>query len=1111
MSLFRVSLRSAFPGVAGLAVLLAAGRADAQNDLIAFNDLGLRVARGFRVTLYADSSLANDIYAMTLDSRGRVVVTSRGYIRTLVDTDGDGVADSATDFATTATGGMGLCFDGNDLYFTGDGFFSRYQDSNDDGVADGPAQPILPVSAGEHGGHAPRKGPDGWWYLIGGNDAGFDQRHVTIPASPIRRSQAGALLRVWPGPVQSEVITHGFRNPYDFDFNWMGDIFTYDSDVERDYFLPWYTPTRIYHAAHGGHHGWQLSGYLRSWNRPDYYVDTAAMLAPVGRGSPTGVTVYRHYQFPARYRGGLFALDWTFGKVYFVPLEGDGATYGGAPEIFLEAMGNHGFAPTDVAVSRDGSLFVSIGGRRTRGGVYRIEYTAAGNRAFYSSNWMFAARSVPEAVLAAPQPLDAWSRAWWIPRAQRAGAAPFVEAVLSGGLPPALRVRAIEILTELFGGLPAEVARSAASADSAFVRARTAWSLGRLSNPQFSTLIAPLATDADPLVRRCALEALLDRADEVPAQQVREAAMANIGHPDKRIRQLAAKLASGLPDEAWEGFGREASKGGPQDRLTATLARAWRGPLPQPHIAEEAAAVLRQSRVPDHQLQALRLIVLGLGDWKLTNSSAEVYTAYETPLDPADANGLGERIVSSIVPIVPSGDATVDIEAARVLAIARARNPDLKSKLAARLTEQSSPTADFHYLTVLSHLGGPNPTNVVVKVAHAIVSLDRKLAGRQQRTKQSWSLRLTEMVERLVREDPRIGEAILREPQFARAAHVPLARTLGPERYLPSARLFAQAAQRQPSFEWSGPLIELLSALPIEEVRVLFNKQWSNLALRDDLLLKLAEKPEASDRDKFLVGLSSPQPSVVQACVRVLTQMPKEPTGRALLPAMRLLRRLLNEPDQAAVRMDVLALINRETGQAFAISEPGTDADSLRRAYQPVFDWFRQKHARLVPYLTETEEDAAQWNLTLRAVNWNTGDARRGEQLFAQRGCQTCHASSTPLGPDLAGVADRLAPMDLFHAIVFPNRDVAPAYRSTVFQTRNGQTHTGLVAFESADGVILQTGATTTVRLSAEEIASRRPSTLSLMPAGLLAGLAPSQLADLYQYLKSMQPAAASQ
>ena len=42
-------------------------------DLVPVEQLGLRVARGFRVTLYADSDLANDIYAMTLDSRGNAV------------------------------------------------------------------------------------------------------------------------------------------------------------------------------------------------------------------------------------------------------------------------------------------------------------------------------------------------------------------------------------------------------------------------------------------------------------------------------------------------------------------------------------------------------------------------------------------------------------------------------------------------------------------------------------------------------------------------------------------------------------------------------------------------------------------------------------------------------------------------------------------------------------------------------------------------------------------------------------------------------------------------------------------------------------------------------
>src|SRR5947199_9134344 len=296
-------------------------------------------------------------------------------MKILHDTNNDGVADKATLFTRTKTGGMGLCFDGNNLLFAGDGALSLYQDRNGDGQADGPPEILLQLGFAEHDVHAMRKGPDGAWYLIGGNDTGFSRKHAMQPNSPIREVEAGALLRITPDLRNSEVIAHGLRNPYDFDFNWLGDLFTYDSDVESDYFLPWYTPTRIYHIAYGGHHGWRLNGWMRSWNRPAYYADTTDILFAIGRGSPTGVACYRHTQFPDHYRNGLFALDWTFGKIYFVPLRPHGSSYVTQPEVFLEPIGTHGFAPTDIVVAPDGSMFVSIGGRKTRGAVYHYELT----------------------------------------------------------------------------------------------------------------------------------------------------------------------------------------------------------------------------------------------------------------------------------------------------------------------------------------------------------------------------------------------------------------------------------------------------------------------------------------------------------------------------------------------------------------------------------------------------------------------------------------------------------------------------------------------------------------------------------------------------------------
>lgn len=99
-------------------------------------------------------------------------------------------------------------------------------------------------------------------------------------------------------------------------------------------------------------------------------------------------------------------------------------------------------------------------------------------------------------------------------------------------------------------------------------------------------------------------------------------------------------------------------------------------------------------------------------------------------------------------------------------------------------------------------------------------------------------------------------------------------------------------------------------------------------------------------------------------------------------------------------------------------------------------------------------------------------------------------------------MTSRFSVEDLFNAIIYPNRDVAPLYRNVKFRMRDGQTHTGLVAFESADGVMVLTGPTTTVRLPDSEIVSRESTTLSLMPTGLLTGLKSEDLADLYKLLE---------
>jgi putative membrane-bound dehydrogenase-like protein len=1086
----RIQPQAAIPWILSLA-LLPRARAE---------DLGLTVPPEFRISVYADETIANDTYAMTLDAKGRVAITTQGAIKILHDDNSDGRADRATLFAETRTGGMGLCFDGSDLMFCGDGWLSRYRDADGDGRADGPPEKIMPMRFAEHGGHAMRLGPDGWWYVIGGNDTGYNRSHITGPRSPIRDPEGGAVVRLSPDFQTREMIAHGFRNPYDFDFNSAGQIFTYDSDVERDYFLPWYTPTRIYHAAFGGHHGWRLTGFMRSWCRRDYFVDTVDILASIGRGSPTGVTCYRHDRFPARYQDGVFALDWTFGKVYFLRLDPAGASYETKPEVFLEPTGSHGFDPTDVVVAPDGALLISIGGRRTRGSVYRVEYT--GPLAPRKEKLTPVLK-----VLYAPQPVDAWSRADWVAEARRVGQGPFVAAVSDETLNPSARVRAVEILTELFGGLPDPEVR----VNDSLARARVAWSLGRTGKAGAAKALATLARDDEARVRLAALDSWCEGVQSSDETQILGVVRANLGHPDKRVRQAAARLAAQMSQTAWRALWSDWDKTSQQMLLTAALAAAWRGGE-RDRVVDTALAVFKESSLQDLQLQALRLIVIALGDYNLEHPPVEIFTAYS--LSQAVPSPLAARILEATRPRFPSGVDRLDHELARLLAMLEDDAPTSLRKVAAMWRETTSPTQDVHYLVTFARLRAEREPGMARRVGATLLGLDRKLQGQEQRIKQSWGDRLGELAATLAQRDPAVPEALLAHPEFARAPHVAIALALDSPHRREAARRFRDAAATDLEFEWSGALVTLLSALPAAEVRPLLRSQWENFALRDAILLQLASGPEPTDREKFIEGLDSGQPQVVATCLEALGTLSRDESAAHLVPILRLLRRLLLEPKEVALRARALGLFTRQSGAALRVEERTADTKALRAAYTPVFAWFREHHPELVSALDRDDtEDAAAWERLKASIDWTAGRAEPGEAIFRARACHTCHAGPGRLGPDLAGVAARFSRDDLWAEIVTPNREVAPPYRVTLVETRDGRILSGIVAFESADGLILQTGASETQRIATADIASRQPSSRSLMPTGLLKGLTPNEVADLFRYLEEYgkPPASAAQ
>jgi putative heme-binding domain-containing protein len=132
----------------------------------------------------------------------------------------------------------------------------------------------------------------------------------------------------------------------------------------------------------------------------------------------------------------------------------------------------------------------------------------------------------------------------------------------------------------------------------------------------------------------------------------------------------------------------------------------------------------------------------------------------------------------------------------------------------------------------------------------------------------------------------------------------------------------------------------------------------------------------------------------------------------------------------------------------------------------------------------------------------------RGRELFTSLACAQCHqlgAEGVAFGPALGEVLKKYGgdPRAVLQEILEPSRTIEEKYRNVTVELGDEQSLTGIILAEDRDGVTLQTGPAKeqVQKLQKSSIRSRKPSALSLMPAGLLNSLDREQILDLLAYV----------
>lgn len=352
-----------------------------------------KVPAGFKVEQFAQGLTEPRVIVTAPNGDLFVAESAANRVRVLRDADGDGRPEISEIFVGHLDKPFGIAFypagpNPQYIYIANTGTVVRYPYHSGDLKASGPAETIVTLSAGGHltgGGHWTRD----IVFSLDGRSLFVSIGSRSNVSDDAEEQYRARIFQCDPDGRNQRVYASGIRNPVGLAIDpATGALWT--SVNERDGLGDNLPPDYITRVKPGGFYGWPwfYIGNHPDPRHPGKHPELASqVIVPdvliTAHTASLDLVFYNGQQFPARYRGNIFAGEhgsWnrsqrTGYKVIMVPVQADGSADGSYEDFmtgFVTPEGRVWGRPVSATVGKNGELFVTDDGSNS---VWRVTYS----------------------------------------------------------------------------------------------------------------------------------------------------------------------------------------------------------------------------------------------------------------------------------------------------------------------------------------------------------------------------------------------------------------------------------------------------------------------------------------------------------------------------------------------------------------------------------------------------------------------------------------------------------------------------------------------------------------------------------------------------------------